>query len=124
MGIYVAHSRKFDFEAELYGVIRHSSLFEDYDFVFPHEKSSGLFDSNTYLSNSCELVVAEVSFASTGLGIELGWADSFGIPIVCLFKKGEKISSSLKALKKVRFVEYSTVQELILGVKGAIDRVY
>ena len=124
MGIYVAHSSNFDYQVELYDVIRRSSLFEEYDFVFPHEKSLGLFDSRNYLSDSCDLVVAEVSFASTGLGIELGWADSLGVPVVCFYKKGAQVSSSLKALKGVRFVEYATVQELILGIQGAIDRVF
>lgn len=57
-------------------------------------------------------MIAEVSLPSTGLGIELGWADTFNKPIVCIYKTGSEFSNSLKAISNT-FIEYSNTDDLI-----------
>lgn len=94
--IYIAHSRDFDFKRELYDPIRKSNLNSRYDFILPHETDQ-FFHSKEVIKKS-RLVVAEVSFPATGEGIELGWADSFNIPIVCFYKEGMRPSGSIKAV--------------------------
>jgi hypothetical protein len=111
MNIYVGHSTDFDFQNELYAPIRQSKLNEQYQFKLPHEKSNKLFDSKNYLKE-CGLFIAEVTKKSTGLGIEMGWADLLNVPIVCIYKKGEKISKSLQVLTNV-FIQYESNEELI-----------
>jgi len=59
-----------------------------------------------------DLVIAEVSHASTGQGIELGWANLFGTPILCVNKKGSKPSNSLRFISD-NFIEYSDSEDLI-----------
>jgi hypothetical protein len=56
--------------------------------------------------------LAEISSPSTGQGIELGWAEAFNIPIVCVYKSGAKISDSLKYVSD-KFFEYHAPEELI-----------
>lgn len=34
---------------------------------------------------TCDLMIAEVSLPATGLGIELGWAKAFKVPILCMY---------------------------------------
>jgi len=121
MKIYVAHSRDFDFQKELYEPIRQSSLNQEHTFVLPHENSAEPFNSKDYLKNECELMIAEVSFPSTGLGIELGWANSYNVPIVCIYRKGSKLSGSLKVVAG-NFVEYSNSKELISGIKKILKQ--
>ena len=87
----------------------------------PHEKSAKPFNSKKYLKN-CDLVIAEVSKPSTGLGIELGWADSYNLPVVCIYKKGSKLSNSLKTVTQ-KFMEYSNSQELILKIEKVIKKI-
>ena len=111
MNIYVGHSTDFDFHNDLYAPIRKSELNEQYRFKLPHENSNELFDSKSYLKE-CNLFIAEVSKKSTGLGIEMGWADLLNVPIVCIYKKGEKISKSLQVLTNV-FIQYESNEELI-----------
>ena len=86
MKIYVGHSRNFDFKKELYEPLRKLPC----EFIFPHEKSDKQFNSKDVLK-SCNLMIAEVSFPSIGLGIEIGWADSYGVPIIFVHKNGVKI---------------------------------
>lgn len=121
MKIYVAHSRSFDFKKDLYEPIRQSSLNDEYIFVLPHENSDEPFNSKDYLKNEAKLLIAEVSEPATGLGIELGWADTYNVPIVCIYKKGSKVSSSLKLVSK-NFVEYSNSKELISGIEQILNQ--
>ena len=97
MKIYDAHSTSFDFEKEIYTPLRAMSSFE---FIFAHEHGKDILFSSKELfqKKQCDLVLAEVSMPSTGLGIELGWANDAGIPIVCVHKDGYKTSQSLKTV--------------------------
>lgn len=116
MKIYVTHSRNFDFKKELYEPIRKNFLNNEHTFVLPHEHSDEPFNSKDYLKDEADLVIAEVSEPSIGLGIELGWADTYQVPIICIYKTSVKISGSLKVVSK-NFVEYSDSKELVSGIE-------
>lgn len=120
MNIYVSHSSSIEFEKRLYRPLERSRLSESHNVVFPH-REEGLFDSKEFFKDKCDLVVAETSQPSTGLGIELGWADLFGIPIICVYEQGSVTSSSLKAVSE-NFIEYSSNEELISKLEREIDR--
>jgi hypothetical protein len=99
MKIYVGHSSGYDYQNELYKPIRASQLNNEYTFLLPHEKSTELFPSLEFFrTKQIDLFIAEVSYPSTGLGIELGQASLYAIPIVCIFKNGLKYSSSIAAV--------------------------
>ncbi len=110
MKVFVTHSRDFDFEAELYEPIRSSGLNTKHDFFLPHENVKSV-NTKAEIQNS-GLVLAEVSFPSTGQGIELGWANMMNVPILCISKEVNKISGSLGHLTK-DFVTYSSPEDLI-----------
>lgn len=120
MKIYVAHSRSFDFHKELYEPLKNSSLAREHTFVFPHEESAEPFSSKELFQNESDLVIAEVSYPATGLGIELGWADMLKVPVVCIYKKGAQISASLKVITRT-FLEYSDASDLVAKVSQAIQ---
>lgn len=119
MKIYVAHSRNFDFQKELYLPIKNNSLNSEHVFIFPHIESGEPFNSKQLFHDGCDLIVAD-SYAATGLGIELGWADFLHIPIACIYKKDAKISGSLKVVSK-NFFEYSNSEEMIEQILKAIS---
>lgn len=108
--VYVGHSSSFDFKGELYAVLRDSSLSERFTFVFPHETSSGPVQTQKILP-SCSFMLAEASYPSTGLGIELGFAFALGVPIIFLVRKGSSVSSSLKVVSDI-FVFYEGKADL------------
>ncbi len=110
MKIYIGHPKQFDYKKNLYEPIRNSGLDKEHEIIFPHEKDE-LLDSRD-LIKSCDLMIAEVSLPSTGLGIELGWADCLGVPIICMHKKGSSISDSLKMTTDI-FIEYSDGDEMV-----------
>lgn len=111
MKIYVTHSTSFDFKNELYEPIRRSGLSNKYAFALPHEKSGSQFNSKAFMKN-CDLIVAEVSYPSTGQGIELGWADIFGVPIVSFYRTGTKPSGAVKTVCNDQ-IEYKDPKDLV-----------
>ena len=111
MKIYVTHSTSFDFQNELYGPLRKSELNMVHEIVLPHEHSSEQFSSKEFMKE-CDVVLAEVSYPSTGQGIELGWANTYNVPIVCLNKKGMKVSGALKTVSEV-FIEYENTEDMV-----------
>ena len=114
MKIYFGHSKSFDFKRELYKPIRDSELDKKHEIIFPHETEEFINSKN--IIKDCDLIIAELSFPATGLGIELGWAEILKTPVLCVYKKGSKISGSLKVVTK-DFIEYSDSEDLIKKIK-------
>jgi len=110
MNLYISHSSSFDFASELYLPIKKSSSDKQHNIVLPHEKTSELFDSKEYFA-ICNLVIAEISYPSTGMGIELGWAELMKVPIVGLYKKDTQPSKSALSICK-KLYTYETPKEI------------
>ena len=111
MKVYVCHSKNFDFKNELYKPLKDAGL--PVEFIFPHEEGATSYNSkDLFLNHKVDFVLAEVSYPATGQGIELGWADIYKIPIICIYKKGSKPSGSLKVISG-DIIEYDNLTELI-----------
>lgn len=106
MKIYIAHSRDIDYLNELYKPLKELKI----DFIFPHENGKNNCNSRNFYKE-LDLVIAEVSNPATGLGIELGFLYDDNVPIHCLYKKGNQISSTLKSVTS-NFYEYENSEEL------------
>lgn len=121
MKIYFSHSKEINFQ-EIYHALRNSDLNKVHEIILPHEKSMEATDFVTRdIINECDLVVAETTYPATGMGIELGRADVFGKRIVCFYKEGAKLSSSLKVVSK-DFVQYDDVDDFIKKLKIEINK--
>ena len=105
MKIFVAHASDSNFQEELYQPLRNSQLNKDHEIILPQEE--GHEEVTRDLIKSCDLVIAEVSNPSTGQGIELGWADAFSIPVVCIYKEGATFSNALHYVCN-KFLMYHT----------------
>jgi nucleoside 2-deoxyribosyltransferase len=117
MKIYVSHAKKLNFKAELYQPLRESSLNSEHEIILPHEVYEEAKDFVTKdIIKACDVVIAEVSFPATGQGIELGWADAFGRPIICIYKAGSKLSGSLQVVSQT-FFEYTDSKDLIMKLE-------
>jgi hypothetical protein len=116
MKIYVAHSIGFDFQKELYEPLQNSDFAQKHELILPHVGS--ISNSKDAIKNA-DLIIAEVSYPSTGEGIELGWADAFGKRMIFIHKAGSKISASLDYLKGQK-LEYSDSASLVSVLNSAI----
>jgi hypothetical protein len=111
MKIYLSHSGNYDYDTELYAPLKLSQIAQEHQIFFPHDKENNGTKSKDIIKAS-DLVIAEVSYPATGEGIELGWADAYETPILCLYSSGAKISSSLKFISK-DFIVYENKADMI-----------
>ena len=119
MRIYIGHSKKIDYINELYEPLKKETFFNEHELLLPHDQSE--FSSNTReFYKTIDIFIAECSDAATGLGIELGWAYDDNKKIYCIYKKGKKISGSLKSVTN-NFYEYNDLSEMVNIVKSIIN---
>ena len=119
MKIFVSHSTKYDFENELYAPLRQSDLNKTNEIILPHENGQDVLTKD--IIKNCDLVVAEVSYPSTGQGIELGWADMFKIPIVCIHKEEGEPSRSLRKITNA-FIAYKDRGDMIMKLSAYVSK--
>jgi nucleoside 2-deoxyribosyltransferase len=62
---------------------------------------------------SCDLVVAEVTVSSLGVGYELGRAVTLGKPVLCLYRNisGRPLSAMIAGSPGIRTAAYSSMDE-------------
>jgi len=123
MKIYVAHSSGYDYRSELYAPIKQSRLSELYSFHLPHDISIEPSPNEKVKETikNCVYFVADVSYPSIGLGIEMGWAEMFGVPILVMHKHGNKISNVVGLMTKNIFT-YKDKNEMIKNLEKYLNK--
>ena len=116
MRIYIAHSSQFPYQQALYAPIQ-THLAKEHIFTLPHAEGTDTGNSKEIIEK-CDLVIAEVSYPSTGMGIELGWAHAAGIPIVCIHRSDATPSSGLKHIASSN-TPYKDAAELVERIRNA-----
>lgn len=119
MKIYIGHSTGFDFIKELYEPLKNSYLWQDHQIVLPHDTNIEPVNSREAITY-CDLMIAEVSYPSIGLGIELGWADSVETPVLCLYSSKTKPSASLFCVFQ-DFIEYMHPDYMVSRITQWLD---
>ena len=120
MKIYVAHSNSFNFQADLYEPLERI-LGSNHELILPQIKSMSQFESKDLFQNKgCEVIIAEVSLPSIGLGIELGWANMYGIPIICIHRDDSAISPALQ-LVSTKDIPYKDILEIQVELTSMLD---
>lgn len=119
MKIFVAHSSQHKFSQKLYLPLRRSTLNKEHVIFLPQEKGKEVITKDI-IQNS-DLLIAEVSLPSTGMGIEIGWAGAFNIPIICLYEEGKHYSSSLNFTTN-KFISYNNSEDMIKRLTSEINK--
>lgn len=95
----------------MYAPLKTSSLSEKHNITLPHEDSEKPFNSQKYIKE-CDLMIAEVSLPSTGLGIEMGWAHTHGVPIVAIHKVDNKVGRSISVVTD-NIISYTSPENML-----------
>jgi len=127
MKIYFAGSIRGGREdTELYGKI--VALLANYGIVLTEHLADSKISSygETHMSNNeiynrdimwlkeSDVVIAEVTIPSLGVGYEIGFAEALGKKVIILYRPsdGKRLSAMLSGNKKCEYVEYSDISEL------------
>ncbi|MBN2774780.1 MAG: nucleoside 2-deoxyribosyltransferase [Prolixibacteraceae bacterium] len=68
---------------------------------------------------SSDVVVAEVTTVSLGVGYEIGRAVENNIPVLCLYRpqEGKKLSAMISGNEKIKIIHYSSLDQVKSGIK-------
>ena len=118
MLIYLTHSTGYDFKRKLYTPLINSNLFHEHNIILPHDQNDVPINSKETLKIA-DLILAEVSYPSTGQGIELGWAEVFKKPVIAFYQQEQQYSKSLDIIVDKIFSYYDS-NDLIKKIKAAL----
>ncbi len=70
----------------------------------------------------CDVLIAEVSTPSHGVGYEIGYALSIGKPVLCIYQQGRRVSKMITGNPALQAVSYTTVEEAIAIAQSFLKR--
>jgi len=73
---------------------------------------------------NCDVLIAEVSVPSHGVGYEIGFALNTGKPVLCLYQKDKKVSKMISGNSDPALMVngYSDIEEAILQARIFLDK--
>ena len=103
-------------ELQKYGEVLNPQVADDN--VLINEKQSTdnqIFEDYEKKLQECDLVFAEVTIPSLGVGYEIGYADSHNKPIIAIYDKTaiSKVTTMLRGNKRIKIIPYTNVEEII-----------
>ncbi len=81
--------------------------------------TQGIYQRDYHAIQNSDILVAEVSYPSIGVGIEIMYAHTLGKPIICI-SSDDKISNLVKGLPNVILIYYSDVNKLEKELRSKI----
>nr|AIA18810.1 hypothetical protein [uncultured bacterium] len=120
MKIFVAHSSDLPFKLDVYKALRGSVLNSQHEIFLPQETGKQPPVPREFI-RKYDFLLAEVSVASTGMGIELGWCDMMHIPVLCIYKKGHTPTGAIKNVSKT-CLEYKDYDHMVKQVSEYISQ--
>ncbi len=72
--------------------------------------------------DECDIIIAEVSIPSLGVGYEIGYAESLNKQIICLYDESseKELSYMLSGNKKNQIIKYQNIEELKERLKSLV----
>ena len=110
MRVYLAHSTNFDYINNVYKPILNDPTLSKI-VTLPHMEKDFLHGRSYY--EDFDLVIAECTHSSTGMGIELGFFYDSKVPIYCIYQ-GD-YSKSVEVVAK-RIIEYDNIIKTIKDI--------
>jgi hypothetical protein len=83
---------------------------------------SEIFERDYSEIKSGNIIVAEVSELSIGVGIEIGMSYCLGLKRILLHEKGTKVTKLAQGMPETAILEYETVEELKNKLSSALDK--
>ena len=84
-----------------------------------------IFERDVLWLKSSDVMVAEVTVPSLGVGYEIGFAETLGIPILCLYNSKNKkpLSAMITGNKKVIWKEYNNLKDAQLLIRNFLSNI-
>ena len=84
-------------------------------------KDRAIYEQDTAWLRECDLVIAECTQPSLGVGYELAYAERYAKPVHIFYRKGGNLSAMLTGDKYFQLHPYEQEDELLVEVKKVLD---
>ncbi|MGD2200924.1 MAG: nucleoside 2-deoxyribosyltransferase [Candidatus Bathyarchaeota archaeon] len=109
---------------------RHGKVLTEHSFDLPYSEEIQIDDREIYYRDitwldEADLLVAEVTSPSLGVGYEIGRAESLGKPILCLYRwqEGKRLSAMINGNSGLAVVTYHELSEAFDAINEYIGRI-
>ena len=82
-----------------------------------------IYEQDTAWLRACDLVIAECTQPSLGVGYELAYAERYGKPVHIFYRKGENLSAMLTGDAYFRIHPYESEDEIMAQVRSILIEV-
>ncbi|MBT4135555.1 hypothetical protein HOD75_03260 [archaeon] len=80
-----------------------------------------IFNTDYSQLKSCDLIIADVSEPSHGVGLEIGIAYCLNIKRILLLEKGKQVTRILQSMPETIIIEYKDLEDLRNKLSSALD---
>ena len=80
-----------------------------------------IYDKDIELIKKCDLVFAEVTVPSLGVGYELAYAEKLKKRVICIKESNMDISAMVMGNKNFKVINYKEMEDLILKMQRVIN---
>ena len=108
----------------------HGKVLTEHSFDFDYSQETRLDDHEIYeldtgWLNDADVLVAEVSSPSLGVGYEIGQVEALGKPILCLYRRqeGRRLSAMIGGNRSLKIVEYDSEDEALKAMDDFINAI-
>ena len=86
-------------------------------------KDNFIYERDMEWLNKSDIIVAEVTTPSLGVGYEIGRAIEYEKKIICLYRKNSsnKLSAMISGSKKIHVLEYKDYEELKMLIQNNLN---
>lgn len=89
---------------------------------FPDVLPKCVFQIDYQHVSTSNLIIAYVGIPSLGVGIELGWSQTLGIPTILLLEEGKKISRLPLGLETIiEIIEFQNFSDALVKIKAHLE---
>ncbi len=84
---------------------------------------SYIYERDMSWLNQSDIVIAEVTQPSLGVGYELAYAEKLQIPVICLFRpsSGNHLSAMIRGNKYFKVMDYSNLEDVLSKLSESIN---
>ena len=107
-------------ELQNYGEVLNPQVADDNVLINEKQNTDNqIFEDYEKKLQECDLVFAEVTIPSLGVGYEIGYADSHNKPIIAIYDKTvvSKVTTMLRGNKRIKIIPYTNVEEIINNIE-------
>lgn len=69
----------------------------------------------------CDIVFAEISLPSLGVGYEIAYAEKLGKKVICMYEQNKNVSGMIRGNKNFEMITYTKVDELLEEIRKSLE---